>query len=389
MKTQLIPLSSFLPRGQVELKTDNELNMTAKSAINILYSRTDSPIKSYIYLPDEYKLHIPFRIDMTVKIDSPALYLIIGRGHIGFATGVLDNRRITDIYGDDFKPNSHSFDNDLPMDKFVDISVIYGRKAMQVIADGEVRCFSKNDNYIKAKEIPEEFKDGLSFGIACDKRTKLTIKNITLTEYEDSEPAFQPYNEKELPPPAIAHIDKPDFDNCISLLPEDLKAEIKKHDELILSYKHLKFRRKIEGDCSCCRITYLSQYGFTYKLNISGTTMNHSMAWCVYNTKREQEKYGGYKKNDLTIETLNKLAEASPEFADEMFFRIKECVGCSGGYCINRSHYEYKGKKKTSCGVKASCGGLIQFKMFTSEFTEARQVLETIDNLLQNGNYRK
>jgi len=127
MITHNIPLDSFIPHGKVIVNMENDkLNMTTNVAINTNYHRNDTPIKHYAYITQKFKL--PFRIDTTVKLDSPALYFIIGNGHIGFATR-SDNRPITDILGGvkmrgENKPGSQDyFDNEIPLNKNIDISI--------------------------------------------------------------------------------------------------------------------------------------------------------------------------------------------------------------------------------------------------------------------------
>ena len=145
---------SFIPYGNVTLnKISDKFNMTADTAVNTNFHRDDSPIKHYAYIEKKFKL--PFHIDLTIKIDSPALYLIIGKGHIGFATE-FDNRPITDITGGtritgENKPGSQNyFDNEIPLNEFVDISITYGSESLWIIVNGEFHCYSDKEPYIKA-----------------------------------------------------------------------------------------------------------------------------------------------------------------------------------------------------------------------------------------------
>jgi hypothetical protein len=81
-------LESILTKGKVKIDTYNgELCMTTNTAINTEYAYHDVSIKSFACIPGKFKL--PFRIDMTIKIDSPSLYLIIGKGHISFNIGIF------------------------------------------------------------------------------------------------------------------------------------------------------------------------------------------------------------------------------------------------------------------------------------------------------------
>jgi len=381
MTTHNIPLDSILPIGNVKIDiSKDELYMTAITAINTEYVYQDAPIKSFACIPGKFKL--PFRIDMTMKIDSPAFYLIIGKGHISFNKG-MDNRSVTDILGNDYKPNTHEFNYFIPINKYVDISVTYGCKAMWIIVDNECRCFSKNDPYIKVlktNSLPEEWKDGFEIGIACDKRTQLTLKSISITEYGNEEPVAPTRNIMiKTPQPCLTASEKSTVEECIHGLAPDLQKEILLTDEYLLNdmKKSLKFKRKIEGGYPNSRITYVSPLGISYKIFITDFLLSHDIGWVDYNTKREQEKYGGIKKADYTIETLNKLAETSLEFSNEMFFRMKECVNCSeDSRCIHTKSYKYHGK------TKLSCGGRLHFKMFPQDFNNLRKVVCAINSVI-------
>ncbi|MCL2577274.1 MAG: hypothetical protein FWE27_04405 [Defluviitaleaceae bacterium] len=384
MKIHNIPLESFSAHGRIKVSIDIiELLMTATATVNSNFMYTSTPIKSYIGLSEKYKL--PFSIDMTVKIDSPSFYLIIGKGHIGFGTG-MDNRRITDILGENIKPNTHEFDNRVPVNEYVRISVMYGSKAMWVRINDEIRCFSKKDPYIKAMKnnaIPEEFLDGFGIALACDKRTQLTLKSFTVTEFQDDEPDLpqDPIN-INVPPVFIDTKRKGTLEECIDGLTPELRCEIVRTDEYLLAdmKKTLKIKRKIEGGYPVSKITYVSQHGFSYKIFIDDSYVWHEIGWIDYNTKREQEKHGGYKKADYTIETFNKLAETDSKFANEMFMRVKECSNCAGSAvgagCMHINLYEFNGMKNYSCG------GKLCFNMFPKDFEDLREIVACINDLL-------
>jgi len=380
MITHNIPIESFIPQGKVSLSIENsELSMTTNIALNTGFIYNDTPIKSYINLPVKYNL--PFKIDMSVKIDSPALYLLVGKGHVGFATG-MDNRKVTDILGGDFKPNTHHFDNDLPVNEFVDISVTYDKKAMWICIDNELRCITQKDPYIKALKkgaIPEEFGDGFNIALACDKRTKVVLKLFTVTEYEDGEIALPDKIITKTPHPIHLSVStKPTLDECIQELERDLQNEILlTNDYLLKDIKIIGFKRKIEGGYPYSRISYVSPHGLSYKIHITGFTLHHQLNWIRYNTKREQEKYG-FQKADYTNETLVKLSEESPEFADDIFFRIYECSGCHKN-CKWRITYEFGDKKKVSC-TDIFAG--MHFKMFPSDFEDLRKVIKVVNEIL-------
>ena len=375
MITHDISLDSLTPHGKVALNVNvnnGELCMETNTALYTHYHNNDTPINSYACVPNKYKL--PFRIDMTVKIDSPALYLIVGRGHVEFATG-NSHRGITDILGNYFKPNTYVFDNNIPLDEYVDISIIYGSEAMCVTVDNKRCCLSKKDPYIKALKtnaIPDEFTNGFSIAIACDKRTQLALKKFVVTEYENEEPDI-PTEPPVIDPVEFALSEKPTVDTAIQMLSPELQKEILCTDEYL---RKLKLKRKIENWIPGGRITYVSSRGFRYKIEISGSYLWHDLSWIAYNTRREVEKYSGRKKADYTIETLTKLSENSSEFASEMFSRIQECKGCNtSGGCNNIWMYEFNGKKKVSC----VWDGGMRFKMIPSDFADVRKVIETIN----------
>ena len=82
-----VPLESFAPHGKMTVSMENgELHMIGGADRG-----------AYIELPNKFNL--PFRIDITAKMDSPALILQIGDGYINLNTGGMDNRRMMSIIG--------------------------------------------------------------------------------------------------------------------------------------------------------------------------------------------------------------------------------------------------------------------------------------------------
>jgi hypothetical protein len=383
-----ITLDEFIPHGKAVLSvSENELLLSSDLALNTNFARNDSPIIHYAELPTRYKL--PFRIDMTVKLDFPALYLVVGKGHVEFGSGIDENRCITDILGNDFKPNTHIFDHGIAFGVYADISVMYGTNMFWVKVNGEYRCISDKEPYIQALRknlIPEEFADGFGIKVACDKLSRLSLKSFTVIEYNGDEPAAPTEQiTDKITALLIGRPKKSTLEECVASLAPDIKAEIEKSDAYLLKEKKssLKFKRTIEGGYPYSRITYVSDWGFRYKIIISGDYVRHDINWVSYNSKREQEKYGGFKKADYMVQTLEKLAQTSPDFADEIYYRIKECVYCAGaGGCPNKSVYEFNGKIKRACGWSDG----IQFRMLVSDFEKARIVVGAIEKVLKELN---
>lgn len=360
MKKHEIDLRTLLSKGYV--CTDMKDGMMHATVTQRLTKNT------YIYIPDTYKL--PIHINLTIKIDSPGFYIFFGNGHVNFGTPWSDNRRIDDI----IDPNSkvRFFHNHIPMNEFVNISVIYDFKAMQILINGEERFYSAKEKYMKAKLLKELNGTGFALKIACDKRVNLVIKSLTITEYDDTVEIT--HADTKLPLPlttnhAIEEGMKPQLDSCISLLPKEIKEEIIKTDYYLRSLKPMKFKRQIEKHGN--KITYLaSDYGFSYVLHPSNDVMYHSLSWYII-TNGKPEAW--HRKADMMEETLNKIAETSPDFAERMFFNLTECIACSN--CIVKTLYEFNGKKKITCH------GRMNFKMCVSDFKDVRKFINTINEL--------
>lgn len=251
---------------------------------------------------------------------------------------------------------------------------------MWITVNGALCGFSDREPYIKALKkntMPEAFDDGFGFAIACDKRTHLSLKSLAITEFGDNEPTppFGPFKRELDVFPNLRM--KSTLDLCIQGLSPELQNEIMGMDEYLMKdmKKCLKFKRVIEGGYPCCKITYVSPLGFRYKIFISNTYLWHDIAWIAYNTRREADNFGGRKKADYTIETLNLLKEESPAFAGLMFERIHECSACNnGGPCNNWEIYDYNGSKKVTCAWNNG----MHFKMFPWDYEDVRKVIKAI-----------
>jgi len=345
-----IPLESFVPHGKVTVSIEN----------NKLCIIGGIDYGAYIALPDKFKL--PFRIDMTAKIDSPALILRIGDGYINLNTGGMDNRRMTSIIGGETKPNIHKFDNMLPLNEYFDVSIIYGRKAMQLIINGEERYFNKKDIYMKLPSVDTDFKDGFGFKIACHKRTEVFIKSLIITEFDD-EPDFPILPKKDANyAPSLTPSDKPTLDDCIKDLTQDLQDKIYDMDKHLRS---MKFKRIIEGGYPESKITYILPKVVSYKIKISHNLLTHLT----------MSLRGNYI-SDFNSKIISKLAETDPDFADEIFSRAKDCTGCNGKGngqgCMNNNIVEYNGKKKINCALT------VQFKMIPSDFNDVKELINAV-----------
>jgi hypothetical protein len=324
-------------------------------------------INSYVYLPDKYKL--PLRLDITAKIDAPGLYILLGKAHINFGTLWSDNRRIDDIVAPTRK--TMAFDNHIEMNEFTDISVLYDLKEMQIIINGKERYYSKKEKYMKSPAFHEMNEEGFDLKIACDKLSNLCIKSISITEYSDTCNIFHSGEEQPaaiMRNEAITPGEKPTFEKCISRLPKDIQNEIINMDEYLKSIKPLKFKRQIEKNGN--KITYVaSDYGVSYAIYLSNELFDHSLQWYII-TKGKPETW--HRKADLMEETLNRLSNASSDFAERMFYSLEDCVGCYQN-CLAKTKYQFREKQKMVCH------GKLKFIMSVSGFEDVRTFVEEIN----------
>lgn len=372
MKRHDIDLGSFLTKGNIVMEIrDQLLNMTAVSRFAARFDKEDMPVKTYVYLPETYKL--PLRIDLTAKIDAPGLYLLFGNGHMNFGTAWSDNRRIGDLIEPDLK--TRFFDNHINMNEFTNLSIIYGYKEMQILINGEERYYSKKEKYMKSGLLKTLNESGFTLKLACDKRTNLVLKSLCITEYDCSDMMIIDHKSMDLPKSIITNEaagtdKKPVFENCIAGLPEDIYTEILKTDEFLRSLKPMKFKKQIEKHGN--KITYLaSDYGFSYSIRPSNDVMTHTLSWYILTGSRPEL---WHRKADKMEDTLYLLAGTSPELADRMFLNLSECIGCNN-QCSVRTLYQFKGKKK------AVCHGIMEFKMCVSDFEDVRAFISAVNKL--------
>ncbi len=137
-----IDMTALKPHGQ----THTEI----RSGILHLSSVRENPFsvcngirKYYAEFPDRYNL--PLRIDISVKIDSPALLIMLGGGSIEFGN---KRGRIEDISGQ-HRGKKISFSSCIPTNEFTDITLIYDIKEMQILVNGEERYYGTKEKYMR------------------------------------------------------------------------------------------------------------------------------------------------------------------------------------------------------------------------------------------------
>jgi len=351
-------------------------------------------VPSYIYLPNKFRA--PLEINLTIRINAPELHVMLGGGLLSFGL-ISGGTNMRDISGESHATGKGRYFNHLiPFGEFFTLRILYGLECMLIEVNGEPRYYSESERYMTSKAFPGLNGEGLEFRITCRRHSELAVKECAITEYDNGGPAWLRPETPVKPYAAFADkTTKPDLGYCVSGLNKDIKDEIMKTNESILKLTPLKLKRKIEGTGSrFCRITYISDYGFSYHVHTEANMAVHYMNWILYNTRREQVKYGGVRKRELTAETLVKLSETSPEFAARMYGNLIECDGCAcvglpkecglDGcvMCGNKTYGLCSTLIAFGGDKKASCHGKMEFVATPSGFADARRVIETVNGIL-------
>ncbi|MCL2462820.1 MAG: hypothetical protein FWF44_09155 [Defluviitaleaceae bacterium] len=372
MQTRDIDLSSLIPHGKAEGAAENgQLRVTVNRSIHSVgYNLYRDRIAFYLSLPGRYRL--PMRIGLTARIDAPEMLVLVGSGHVSFGSPWMENRRIEDISAPAGKPRM--YDNRLPLGEFVELSILYDLKIMQILINGEERYFSTKEPYMgkKAVDFPAQNAEGLCVALTCVKGVALDVKKICVTEYEtgDTIPVDRNIRADAEEPPNQTPDGKPTFESYISELPEDMRAEIRETDEFLKSLRPLRFRRSVADK----KITYVaSDYGFSYTMYMSGWVMHHGFQWYIV-TNGKPETWG--RKADMMEDALGYIAQTRPELAGRIFDSLNDCVGCHE-YCMAKTPYAYAGQKKLACH------GHVSLKMRAGDFRDARDFCAALNELIK------
>jgi len=163
------------------------------------------------------------------------------------------------------------------------------------------------------------------------------------------------------------------FDLWVNTLPIEVQSEVIKTDEFLRNMdKEFKLKRAID---KYGIVTYTSPWRFRYKLRRFNAGELHDIQW----SPPHHQNY--------IIETLEKLAENSPEFADKIFTNNirthivrRVCGYCTFTDCHNIKSYEYNGQSKRTCG------SAIQFEWTPSDFEDVRKVVTAINEVIKANN---
>lgn len=340
------------------------LRMTLTHVNTLNYCKPGKRCVHYAEVPGRFRL--PLRIDVTAKIDVPALYIMPGEGHVNFGDR-FGNRRLDDICEPRYKINL--FDNRIPFNEFVDISLIYDLREMQILINGEERYYSRSEKYMKSKLFPGMNEAGFPLGISCDKRARLEIRSVSVTEYNAAAGivhTVDPKAEKFIPPD-----EKPDFEGCLSALPDALGDSVRDIDGWLRGLRSVKFKRQIGKYGS--KITYIAPAeGLSYAIHIKGDVLYHTLQWYIL-TQGKPETWA--RKADRMEDTLNHLARSDCDFARRIWNNFNECTGGYGPGCLARTTYGFMND------TIIACHGRLHFNMNPSEFDDVKRFITTLNEI--------
>jgi hypothetical protein len=369
MTEHKIDLTQLKAHGKTYTEMRDGVISLSSAKINPLNVCKDVQRQYYVEMPARYRL--PLRVDITVKLNAPSLFIMLGDGSVdlGYRRG-----RIEDILGTYNGKNIH-FNSRVPINEFSDITLIYDLKEMQIIVNGEERYYSTNNRYMKAKTFGAMNAEGFPLKISCENGVDVQISQLSITEYDDSAGIVHlaDISEETHIPATMPPTGKPTFESCIAELSTPLCAAITDMDGWLRSLRPLKFKRQIDKNGE--KITYVApEQGLSYQVYISGNVMFHTVWWYIL-TQGKPETWG--RKADNMENTLNYLSESDAAFASNIFNRLYRCCGGYGSYCGGKTVYAFDGKKV------ASCHGKLYFNMNLSEFNDVKRFIAAVKDISQ------
>jgi len=344
MQTHLIPLESLAVKGKIKTKIENgEFHIPAEET-NLGKNR------HHFTIPGTYKP--PFRICVTAKLEfkrtnqiASQLTWYIGRGNMYFNGGHTIG---LDIFSGDKIVPDFLLHNYMPSQEFVEISVMFGHEMLWVSVDDKYCYATENAPYMLAS-----LQNGLDIAMCGGTDTKLTIRSITITEYDNDEPDI---------PKELANLPQlSPFELYAKGLPLTVHEEMLALDEYLLADKKLKFKRSIDKHG---HLIYKSPCGLQYQIREYGVGKRHELHWVQSKTKP-----------DRTNEVFKKMAEFSPEFAEKIFAKLKICSPHKRD-CDLRTTIEFNGEARQVCRSK------IPFKMHPQEFEDLKMVVKAAAKII-------
>jgi hypothetical protein len=366
MTTHHIPLAYLLIKSQLRNGETGKVTAAVENGVLRMVTLVEGLSKkhqNYAYIDRRFKL--PFRIDIVLMTNSPEFKLRFGRGHVMF-TGSLNRKgfgiRRADILTGREETTKNDYDNVLPINEYVEVSIIYGSKTTWIKLNGR-HCYQTGKapyiGLMESGRIPAEYANGLDFAIACGAGVELMIKSLSFTEYDNDEPVIHH---------AIAsYPELTAYEWYIKSLPHEVRDEAVATDMYLMNDMNaiFKFRKSIDKDG---KLLYESPCGLRYSMNRYGIGESHAVSW---------DKLG---------RVLDALAGSSPEFAGRMFENIdagvssrggEKCAQCSTIDCANMKITEFGSEKRRSCG------GAMQFKWRPADFADLRKLIAAAKDIVK------
>jgi len=357
-------MTAFTPQNNiaVEQTQDGLCFRVTSSDAGHFHNERSSVCRNYLQTEGVYRL--PLRIDMTVTLDAPRFYVMLGRGRVSFASAG-SNRCIEDIAAPHYKPFMYA--DHLPLHTPVDISIIYNLHSMQILVDGEQRYYSAKEKYMKSAAFPDMNAAGLSLRLSAHKRTTVRLHRFNVTE---SASEIEINQMESVPVPCWTKPEKPTFESIIGELPENIQAKVTDTDHFLQTFKPFKFKRTIDKNGG--KITYLaSEAGVSYMVLVHHDVMRHTFgSYLLWNSKDNLGEHNAKPLNDA----FNKLSAEDSDFVSRMLSYKADCTGCSPN-CICRVTYAVQGT------AYAACHGKIEFQMVPSEFDDVMRLVQVMGTM--------
>ena len=176
-------------------------------------------------------------------------------------------------------------------------------------------------------------------------------------------------------------MEKKNYDEIMSLLPQKIREEIISVKSFIKTLNNIKLKQKIiisDNDYPY-QIAFTSDYGFSYNIIIRKDIgeIKNKIYLIAYNAHSQQRKFGVRKKNYF-VEALEKISETDKNLADELFGRIKSCgkdCYAKGSGCLHGVVLSYRNS------IKCTCAGSFNLGSAEEDFATVKILLKAMNDV--------
>lgn len=374
-----IELSTLIPHGKISTKQTAEglIVNCSNSITSYVYSLVGESYKHH-YLECKDKYHVPFSVDMTVRIDYSSLILLVGGGHITFGSP-RNSHKIEDIA----KPSGKSaqdgwlYNDTILYNQDITLSITYNKKEMQILINGEERFYTQKMPYMRKANLDEMNDAGVRLGVIVQKGANLCIKKLSVTEFDEDKPLKHSPDwsvtiQAELDAQKNMVKEKATFESVKAKLPVEFQKDLVEADEFCRSMKTMKMKRAV--DKSGEKITYSApDYGISYVFHIFDHQWSANFSWYVV-TAGTADTW--HRRADYMEEALVETAKYDKPLADRIFNMLNDCVCCYPNGCLTSTLYQYDGKKRLVCH------GIVLLRQSHEDLKDTLQFFTYVDQLL-------